>query len=89
MRNLLYRLFKITHYPQPFAAFVRVYRHLNNRCIVCGGNHAERPYRYCSYECSVYDGVASIRFKPDNSLPKSQILTGKTTEIYLPKKHWG
>ncbi len=79
----------MTHYPQPIAAFVRLYRHLHDRCLVCGGYGAERPNRYCSFECACYDGVFSVRLQPEKKMPKSRILCGKTTEVYRPSKHWG
>lgn len=89
MRDLIWRLFRVTHYPQPIAAFVRLYRHFRNRCIVCGCQGVNKPFRYCSFECSCYDGVSSVRYQPEYSLPKSKILCGRVTEIYEPKKHWG
>lgn len=89
MRDLLWRVLKWTHWPQPLAAFVRAYRYLRNRCIVCGRRGVEKPCRYCSFECGCYDGVASVRYQPEHSLPKSRILCGRTTEVFAPKKHWG
>lgn len=89
MRDLLWRLFGWTEYPQPLAAFVRLSRHLRNRCIVCGRWGAKRPYRYCSFECGCYDGVMTVRYKPEHPLPKSRILCGRVTEIYQASKHWG
>jgi hypothetical protein len=79
----------MTHYPQPLAALVRLYRYLRNRCLVCGCFGVDKPYRYCSFECSCYDGVSSVRFKPLTDLPKSRILCGKTTETYKASRHWG
>ena len=41
---------------------IRLYRYLAGRCWVCG-RHIGRLYKYCSYTCEIYDGVATLKKK--------------------------
>lgn len=61
--------------------FVRAYRRLVGRCVVCGRSSSRRWYD--SVECGCYDGTMSVRVTPGRVLPKPSIWRGHTERYWV------
>ena len=63
-----------------FNPFIRIWRYIFSKCVVCG--RFSMKYRYCSIECACYDGTFSVK---NEKINKPSLFFGHVSNY---RKHW-